>query len=78
LFGNTTLAFAMWVGRFFEIIPAMALAGSLPRVARVRHVPVSTVTSLIRASTSSSYWEFLGEPGVDVLQLNLALDRLKS
>ena len=49
-----------------------------PRVARVRHLPVSTVTSLIRASTSSSYWEFLGEPGVDVLQLNLALDRLKS
>ena len=28
---NTTLAFAMWIGRFFEIIPAMALAGSLAR-----------------------------------------------
>ncbi len=31
LWGNTTLAFAMWVGRFFEIIPALALAGSLAR-----------------------------------------------
>jgi potassium-transporting ATPase potassium-binding subunit len=31
LWGNTTLAFAMWVGRFFEIIPALALAGSLVR-----------------------------------------------
>jgi potassium-transporting ATPase potassium-binding subunit len=28
---NSTLAVAMWVGRFFEIIPAMALAGSLGR-----------------------------------------------
>ena len=31
LWGNTTLAFCMWVGRFFEIIPALALAGSLVR-----------------------------------------------
>ena len=28
---NSTLALAMWVGRFFEIIPALALAGSLGR-----------------------------------------------
>jgi len=28
---NTTLAIAMWVGRFFEIVPALALAGSLAR-----------------------------------------------
>ena len=28
---NVTLAIAMWVGRFFEIIPALALAGSLAR-----------------------------------------------
>jgi potassium-transporting ATPase potassium-binding subunit len=31
LWGNTTLGFAMWAGRFFEIIPALALAGSLVR-----------------------------------------------
>ena len=31
LWGNTTLGFCMWVGRFFEIIPALALAGSLVR-----------------------------------------------
>jgi potassium-transporting ATPase potassium-binding subunit len=31
LWGNITLGFAMWVGRFFEIIPALALAGSLVR-----------------------------------------------
>jgi K+-transporting ATPase ATPase A chain len=28
---NVTLSFAMWAGRFFEIIPALALAGSLAR-----------------------------------------------
>jgi potassium-transporting ATPase potassium-binding subunit len=31
LWGNITLGFAMWAGRFFEIIPALALAGSLAR-----------------------------------------------
>jgi potassium-transporting ATPase potassium-binding subunit len=31
LWGNITLGLAMWVGRFFEIIPALALAGSLVR-----------------------------------------------
>jgi potassium-transporting ATPase potassium-binding subunit len=31
VWGNTTLGFAMWVGRFFEIIPALALAGALVR-----------------------------------------------
>jgi potassium-transporting ATPase potassium-binding subunit len=31
LWGNTTLGFSMWIGRFFEIIPALALAGSLAR-----------------------------------------------
>jgi potassium-transporting ATPase potassium-binding subunit len=31
LWGNITLGFCMWAGRFFEIIPALALAGSLVR-----------------------------------------------
>ncbi|HTX96937.1 MAG TPA: potassium-transporting ATPase subunit KdpA [Mycobacterium sp.] len=31
LWYNSTLGLAMWIGRFFEIIPAMALAGSLAR-----------------------------------------------
>ena len=46
------------------------------RVARVRHLPLSTVMKLIKANTTDAYWGFLGEPGVDVLTLNLALDRL--
>jgi potassium-transporting ATPase potassium-binding subunit len=31
LWYNSTLGVAMWVGRFFEIVPALALAGSLAR-----------------------------------------------
>jgi potassium-transporting ATPase potassium-binding subunit len=42
LWGNITLAFCMWVGRFFEIIPALALAGSLVRK-RVYAVTAGTV-----------------------------------
>jgi potassium-transporting ATPase KdpC subunit len=47
-----------------------------PRVARVRHLSLSTVMTLIKANTTDAVWGFLGEPGVDVLTLNLALDRL--
>jgi potassium-transporting ATPase KdpC subunit len=47
-----------------------------PRVARVRHVPLATVMKLIKENTTNAYWGFIGEPGVDVLTLNLALDRL--
>jgi potassium-transporting ATPase potassium-binding subunit len=42
LWGNITLAFCMWIGRFFEIIPALALAGSLVRK-RVYATTVGTV-----------------------------------
>jgi K+-transporting ATPase ATPase C chain len=44
------------------------------RVAAVRHVPLATVQKLIRQSTDGRSWGFLGEPGVNVLELNLALD----
>jgi potassium-transporting ATPase KdpC subunit len=49
-----------------------------PRVARARHLSLSTVTSLINSNTTSAYWNFLGEPGVNVLTLNIALDQLHS
>jgi potassium-transporting ATPase KdpC subunit len=46
------------------------------RVAAVRHLPLATVQSLIGQHTRGRTLGFLGEPGVDVLELNLALDRL--
>jgi K+-transporting ATPase ATPase C chain len=45
------------------------------RVAAVRQLPLSTVQTLIRANTDGRTLDFLGEPGVNVLELNLALDR---
>ena len=45
------------------------------RVAAVRHLPLLQVTSLIAKYTHGRGLGFSGEPGVNVLQLNLALDR---
>ena len=58
-----------------DISPANAELQA-PRIARVRHLPVSTVRALIHAHTSGRELGFLGEPVVNVLVINLALDRL--
>jgi potassium-transporting ATPase KdpC subunit len=47
------------------------------RIAAVRHLPMSQVMSLISTYTHGRGLGFSGEPGVNVLQLNLALDRLQ-
>jgi K+-transporting ATPase ATPase C chain len=46
------------------------------RIAAVRHLPLSTVDRLIAKYTSARGLGFSGEPGVNVLELNLALDEL--
>jgi K+-transporting ATPase ATPase C chain len=58
-----------------EISPANAALQSR-RIAAVRHLPLGTVQKLIRDNTDGRSLGFLGEPGVNVLELNLALDRL--
>lgn len=45
-----------------------------PRVARLRSLPLEKVQELIKANTESPRLAVLGEPGVNVLKLNLALD----
>jgi K+-transporting ATPase ATPase C chain len=47
-----------------------------PRVAEVRGLSVTQVRKLIDEHTDGRSLGFLGEPGVNVLQLNIALDRL--
>lgn len=44
------------------------------RVAAVRHLPLARVEELISAHTDGRFLGLLGEPGVNVLQLNVALD----
>jgi K+-transporting ATPase ATPase C chain len=45
------------------------------RIAAVRHLPLARVHQLISSYTLGRGLGFSGEPGVDVLELNLALDR---
>ncbi|MEY2465815.1 MAG: potassium-transporting ATPase KdpC subunit [Verrucomicrobiota bacterium] len=47
-----------------------------PRVARTRGVTIEKVMELVRANTDGADLGFLGDPGVNVLKLNLALDGL--
>jgi K+-transporting ATPase ATPase C chain len=56
-----------------DISPAYA-ALQARRVAAVRHLPLTTVQNLITINTDGRSLGFLGEPGVNVLELNLALD----
>jgi K+-transporting ATPase ATPase C chain len=46
------------------------------RVAAVRGLPLTTVDAQVATYTTARSLGFLGEPGVNVLELNLALDRL--
>ncbi|MCU1458369.1 MAG: kdpC [Actinomycetia bacterium] len=48
-----------------------------PRVAKVRGVPVARVLALVDGNTHDASLGFLGAKGVNVLELNVALDRLK-
>jgi K+-transporting ATPase ATPase C chain len=48
-----------------------------PRVAKARNVSVEKVLELVRANTDPASLGLLGEPGVNVLELNLALDKLQ-
>jgi len=59
--------------------PAISIANAdiqAPTVARARNLPLSEVQNLIKANTTGRSLGVLGDPGVNVLTLNLALDNL--
>lgn len=47
----------------------------VPRIARSRGVPEAAVRTLIESEIEGRSWLFLSEPRVNVLEVNLALDR---
>jgi K+-transporting ATPase ATPase C chain len=47
------------------------------RVARARHLEAARVEALIQSHERRRLWGFIGEPRVNVLELNLALDLLR-
>jgi potassium-transporting ATPase KdpC subunit len=57
-----------------DISPAYAQLQA-HRIAAVRHLPLATVQNLISQNTTGRSLGFFGEPGVNVLNLNLALDK---
>jgi len=58
-----------------HISPASALF-QVPRVAKARNLAEDRVRQLVAENTSGRFAGLLGEPRVNVLELNLALDRV--
>lgn len=60
-----------------HISPAAA-ALQIARVASARKLSIDRVRGLVEAHTSGRLLGIIGEPGVNVLELNLAMDAIKS
>jgi K+-transporting ATPase ATPase C chain len=59
-----------------DLSPAAALY-QVPRVAKARHMAEGELTGLVQRSIISRQFGLLGEPRVNVLQLNLTLDQAR-
>jgi len=60
-----------------EISPLAAFY-QVPRIAKIRHIPEKELQELIANLIQNRTFGILGEPRVNVLQLNIALDNLGS
>jgi K+-transporting ATPase ATPase C chain len=58
-----------------DISPEAALF-QVPRIAKARNLPDAQIRQLVEENTEGRWLGLLGEPRVNVLQINLSLDRL--
>jgi potassium-transporting ATPase KdpC subunit len=77
--GDTPIPVDAVTGSSSSLDPHISAANArlqAPRIAEERHVPVEDVLELVTEHTDGRSLGFLGEPGVNVLELNIALDEL--
>lgn len=60
-----------------DITPAAALF-QVPRIAKARNISPQSLDGLIQANTEGRLFGIIGEPHINVLKLNMALDAMRS
>jgi potassium-transporting ATPase KdpC subunit len=58
-------------------ISPLAAFYQIPRIAKARGIRESDIQLLVHSLIKNRFWSLLGEPRVNVLQLNLALDNMR-